>query len=225
MEKKSNIDSSKIFYLGYKITIAQFLQSGYLNSDVIILTNISRDQVSIGQYGAAIKLLSSGLIPMGSILNTFSSGLVNSFNLKDTQDIKTKINQLLKISLLVGIIGSIAIVFLGNFVLVFLSRKEMPIAKEIMPILGLIYLVYAIQLPFAATLPYFKLYDEFIKISLVILLFSIIISTTFYLLFGYNFMPLGSLIAGFVLAIFSYRIYRKFINSLNEKETMKAAQV
>jgi O-antigen/teichoic acid export membrane protein len=222
IEKKLDISPSKIFFLGYKITIAQFLQSGYLNSDIIILTSISRDQILIGQYGAAIKLLSSGLIPMGSILNTFSSGLVNSFNLRDVQSIKKKVNQLLRISLSIGIIGFIAIIFLGNFVLVFLSKKEMPVAKEIMPILGAIYLVYAIQLPFAATLPYFKLYDEFIKISLVILLFSIIISTISYLLFGYKFMPLGSFIAASALAIFSYRIYQRFINDLNEKEIMKA---
>lgn len=196
-----------IFKNGVSISISQFCQAGYLNMDVIVLGLFSRDAVFIGQYGAFSKLLLTGLTPMASLLNSFSATLSSAFLSKDKDKITKTIKRMQKMSNFLGIVGFFTMLILSKLVIELFSGNKTNVSLLSIFLFSAIYLLYALQLPFYATMPYFQKNKGFLVISASTLIISIIFSTIGVLIFSNMFVILGTLAYSSFLAYSSKRFY------------------
>lgn len=210
--KISDLGIKEIFKSGTSISLAQFFQSGYLNMDVIILGFLSKNTILIGQYGAFAKLLLTGLIPMGSLLNSFSARISSAFFDKDITRLSQEIKKMQKISNILGIVGFLIMFFMSKFVIELLSGKLTNIQPVVIFLFSSVYIFYAFQLPFFATLPYLQKNKEFFQISLIALCLSIVFSLAGFFLFGNVFVVAGVLAYASYLAFSSQRIFIIFLN-------------
>jgi O-antigen/teichoic acid export membrane protein len=211
-----DIGIKEIFKSGTSISLAQFFQSGYLNMDVIVLGFLSKNTVLIGQYGAFAKLLLTGLIPMGSLLNSFSARISSAFLDKDIIRLSQEIKKMQKISNILGIIGFLIMFFMSKFAIELLSGKPSNIQPSVIFLFSSVYIFYALQLPFFATLPYLNKSKEFFQISFFAFLISVICSLLGFFLFSSAFVVLGIVAYASYLAYSSRKIYNSYVK---ESET------
>ena len=207
-----NIDFKQIvpfFKSGYQTTIAQFFQAGYLNMDVIVFGLFFANSSKLGQYSACAKLLLTGLVPMGSILNASGASISSAYLNQDFQTLKLKLNQLKLISFLLGIIGFIVLFLFGSKLLHLISNKEMSDTVYFMLPLSVVYIFYGIQLPFFATLPFLKKDFEFLIISAGGFCISIITSTIVVKFNNLYFIPIIPISYASFLAFSSYIVNKK----------------
>ena len=208
------ISVRKIFKIGIPVSLAQFCQAGYLNMDVIILGLLSNNSVLIGQYGAFSRLLLTGLIPMSSLLNSFSSRIATAFLTKDALKVSYEIKKMQKVSNFIGILGFIVMLLFSKMALEILSGKSNDIQPVVILLFSSVYIFYALQLPFFSTLPYLQKNTEFFQISLIALFISIIFSLLGYFVFSSTFVVIGVLAYAAYLAYSSKLIYLNTVKIL-----------
>jgi O-antigen/teichoic acid export membrane protein len=209
--KVSDLSVKEIFKLGTSVSLAQFFQAGYLNMDVIILGFLSKNTVLVGQYGAFAKLLLTGLIPMGSLLNSFSARISSAFLDKNDMKLSQEIKKMQKISNILGIFGFFLMFFLSKFAIELLSGKPSNIQPIIIFLFSSVYIFYALQLPFFSTLPYLNKSKEFFQISLLAFLISVACSLVGFFLFSSVFVVFGVVAYASYLAYSSRKIYNSYI--------------
>lgn len=212
------ITIKQIFKMGMPVSSAQFCQAGYLNMDVIILGLLSTNTVLIGQYGAFSRLLITGLIPMSSLLNSFSGRISSAFLTKNPFKITFEIKKLQTMSNILGILGFIAMLLFSKFVIELLSGKPTDFQPIIILCFSSVYIFYALQLPFFATLPYLQKNKDFFWISLKALVISIVFSLIGYFMFSSAFVVIGVLAYASYLAYSSKQIYNSSIKELTANE-------
>jgi O-antigen/teichoic acid export membrane protein len=209
--KVDNLNVKQLLQSGISVSLAQFCQSGYINMDVIVLGLLSKNTVLVGQYGAFSKLLLTGLIPMSSLLNSFSGRISSAFLNKDFVRLSEEIKKMQRISNILGIIGFLLMLFLSKLVIEFLSGKPTDIQTITIFLFSSVYIFYALQLPFFATLPYLQKSKEFFQISLIALCVSIVFSLAGFFLFGNVFVVLGVLAYASYLVFSSRWIFNAFL--------------
>lgn len=209
--KVTELSVKQLFQSGISISLAQFCQSGYINIDVIILGFLSKNTILVGQYGAFSKLLLTGLIPMSSLLNSFSARISSAFLNKDFIRLSQEIKTMQRISNILGIIGFFLMLFLSKLVIELLSGKPTNIQPIIIFLFSSVYIFYALQLPFFATLPYVQKSKEFFQISLTALCVSIVFSLVGFFFFGNVFVVVGVLAYALYLAFSSQLIFNAFL--------------
>jgi len=158
---------------GIATTSAQVVQMGYYNVDVPLLRfAFAADVRSIGEYAAATRLLQLAAMPMVALLYAVAPAYSRRAGGAEG-DFRARTRTFRVACLALGLAGAVGLAFVGPAFLETLGARPMPVAREVLGILGLAYFLVGLHSPFSAVLTYLGDAGSYLRVNLVAFLVTL----------------------------------------------------